>query len=69
MATRAEVMVVDDEAIVCERLREHLAKDGIEAETFTDSKSAIERMGEKSFDVVITDLKMKAPDGLDLLLM
>jgi DNA-binding NtrC family response regulator len=62
-----EVMVLDDEDIVCERLKAHLEKKEYNVETFTDSQTAIDRLGEKRFDVVITDIKMQGPSGLDVL--
>ena len=36
-------------------------------ETFTDSASAMARVEEKQFDIVITDLKMKGMDGMHFL--
>jgi DNA-binding NtrC family response regulator len=62
-----EVLVIDDEAIVCERLGEFLTGKGLQVETFTESEKAIVRMREKSFDVVVTDLKMSGPSGMDVL--
>jgi DNA-binding NtrC family response regulator len=67
MAGRADVLVLDDEAIVCERLQKHLEKHGFAVEAFTSSERAVERLAEKSFDVVVTDLKMPGPTGLDVL--
>ena len=61
------VLVIDDEPIVCERLRPVLEKKGYEVETLTQSDQAVERLGEKNFHVVVTDLKMKGPSGLDIL--
>jgi DNA-binding NtrC family response regulator len=62
-----QVLVLDDEEVVCERLKAHLEKKGLEVETFTESQMAIDRMAEKTFDVVITDVKMEGPSGLDVL--
>lgn len=67
MSTNGEVLVLDDEAIVCERLKDHLGKKGFEVETFTESAAALKRLTQKSFDVVVTDIKMKAPTGLEVL--
>ncbi len=67
MSHRSEVMVLDDEKIVCDRIRGPLVEKGYSVETFTDSRSAAERLSVKHFDVVVTDLKMKGPTGLDLL--
>jgi DNA-binding NtrC family response regulator len=66
MSHRAPILILDDEVIVCERLKEYLGEK-FEVETFTDSTSALERLGQKRFDVVVTDLKMKGPTGLDVL--
>ncbi len=67
MGNQAKVMVLDDESIVCENLRGPLSDKGFEVETFTDSRTALDRLEETHFDVVVTDLKMKGPTGLDLL--
>jgi DNA-binding NtrC family response regulator len=62
-----EICVVDDEPIVCNRLKPMLEKSGCRVEIFTDSKASLDRLSEKKFDILITDLKMKPPDGLELL--
>jgi len=61
------VMVVDDEEIVCERLRGHLEKQGFAVDTFTDSGLALQALDESSYQVVVTDLKMAGATGLDIL--
>jgi len=68
MASEIEIMVLDDEPTVCERLQEFFTKKGLAVETYGDSQAAINRLAEKRFDVVITDLKMKGPTGLDVLM-
>ncbi len=67
MQTDIEVMVLDDEITVCERLEDFLQKKGMKVETFVDSSAAVERLAHKRFHVVVTDLKMKGPTGLDIL--
>lgn len=62
-----QVLVLDDEPIVCKRLKPAFQKAGYEVETFTDSASALARIEEKRFDVVITDLKMEGIDGMRFL--
>jgi len=62
-----EVMVLDDEPIVCERIKDFLEKKGILTETYTDSESALNRIREKTFDVIVTDMKMQGRNGLDVL--
>ena len=61
------VMVLDDEPIVGERLKPVLEKKGFQVETFTESQKALERLEEKKFHVLVTDLKMSGPSGMDVL--
>jgi DNA-binding NtrC family response regulator len=67
MTEPIKICVIDDEQIVCERLRPALEKSGFEVETFTNSASALTRLSEKKFDIVITDIKMGQPDGIEIL--
>jgi DNA-binding NtrC family response regulator len=67
MSTNIDVMVLDDEPTVCERLKDFFEKDGMKVETFTESSKAVERLAEQRFHVVVTDLKMKGPTGIDVL--
>jgi DNA-binding NtrC family response regulator len=67
MPDNKDVMVLDDEPIVGERLRPALEHEGFKVEVFTDSKAAIERLRQKSFGVLVTDVKMHGPTGMDVL--
>lgn len=61
------VLVLDDESIVCDRLKDFLEPKDISVETFTESDKAIERLKETAFDVVVTDMKMPGSSGMDVL--
>ena len=61
------IMVVDDENIVGKMLRAVLEQDGYTIELFLSAAPALTRLKEERFDVVITDLKMKGLDGLEIL--
>jgi len=67
MSENARILVVDDEKIVCDMSRVFLTSDGYEVTTFTDSKEARAALETETFDVIITDLKMKEVDGIELL--
>jgi DNA-binding NtrC family response regulator len=67
VSTSGEVLVLDDEAIVCDRIKEHLGKKGFLVETYTESQTALDRLENRTFDVVVTDIKMSGPTGLDVL--
>lgn len=64
---RMQILILDDEPIVCKRLRPAFQKAGYDVETFTDSASAMARIEQKHYDIVITDLKMQGMDGMKLL--
>jgi CheY-like chemotaxis protein len=64
---KLRVMVLDDEPIVGKRLNQALSKAGIEVEVFEDPTKAIARLGEASFDVVVTDLRMEEVNGIQIL--
>jgi len=61
------VLVVDDEAPLADTLARSLTRRGFDAAFVTSGKEAIERATTEPFDVVVTDLKMRPPDGLEVL--
>ncbi len=61
------IMVIDDEKIVGDMAKLSFEQDGYEVETFLNGEAALERLQEKRFDVVVTDMKMKGMDGLGVL--
>ena len=61
------ILILDDEPIVCKRLKPAFQKMGYEVETFTDSAAALARLRAERFDIVITDLKMEGADGMQVL--
>jgi len=67
MKPKKKVIVLDDEPIVCERLQPALEKIGFHVETYTESQKVIDRFQEEKFDVLVTDLKMRKPDGIELM--
>jgi DNA-binding NtrC family response regulator len=66
MSSKLEILVLDDEEIVCTRLKPALEKAGYIVETYTDSNQAKTRLEQHRFDIVVTDLKMANIDGLEL---
>ena len=64
---KTTICILDDEPIVGDRLKPELEDDGYVVEVFTSSKSALDRLNEKCFDVFITDLKMEGVDGMGFL--
>jgi DNA-binding NtrC family response regulator len=64
---KKKVLLLDDEPIVCERLKPALEKIGFYVESYTDGQKVVDRVMEESFDVLVTDLKMQKPDGLEVM--
>ena len=67
MKPQKKVILLDDEPIVCERLKPALEKVGFYVEAYTESQLAIDRLAQERFHVLVTDLKMQKPDGIDVL--
>lgn len=62
-----KIMIIDDEKIVGDMAKLSLEQDGYVVETFLNAEPALERLKEEEFDVVVTDLKMKGIDGMEVL--
>jgi DNA-binding NtrC family response regulator len=67
VSDKAKILILDDEPIVGDRLKPALEKCGYDVETQTDSQAAIDQLARTRYDVLITDLKMAGPSGLDVL--
>ena len=64
---KLRALVVDDVADMAQTIANDLASAGFEAEIAGDCAGALERFTQEPADVVVTDLRMKGGDGLDLL--
>jgi DNA-binding NtrC family response regulator len=62
-----EILIIDDESMVGQRLRPALEKEGYRVESFTAPKEAVARLEEKIFDIVVTDISMEELDGMQVL--
>ena len=63
----ARILVADDEAGIREFMEDALAGDGHEVETAADGDAAARALDRRSFDLLITDLRMPGQSGLSLL--
>lgn len=61
------IMIIDDEKIVGDMAKMSLEREGYHVETFLNGDAALTRLKEGPFDVVVTDLKMKGIDGMEVL--
>jgi DNA-binding NtrC family response regulator len=67
MPRKLEILVIDDEPIVGKRLRTALEKDGHSVEVHEKGREAVERIRAKTFDIVVSDVRIDEIDGLDVL--
>jgi CheY-like chemotaxis protein/glycine cleavage system H lipoate-binding protein len=61
------LLVVDDEKVVCDSCSRILAGRGLSVETSTDPRKGLELASTKDYAAVLLDLKMPALDGLEFL--
>jgi len=67
MSNPLEILLLDDEAIVGKRLKPAIEKINCNVEVFQDPQLAVERINEKEFDIIVTDIYMDAMDGMQVL--
>ncbi|MBL0731640.1 MAG: diguanylate cyclase [Desulfosarcina sp.] len=60
------ILIVDDDADIRQQISEYVALYGYRPSTAADAEEAINLLKNKSYDVVITDIKMPGMDGLAL---
>lgn len=62
-----KILVVDDEEVLRNLASEVLSEEGYQVSLASSGQEALERMKQKTFDLVIADLKMPGMDGMELL--
>lgn len=67
MSNPCEILIVDDEPIICDRLKAFIEKEGHRVETFVEPGKALERLGSKDFDILISDIRMGEIDGIQVM--
>lgn len=63
---RPRVLVVDDESIIAQLIADVLGGEGFEVDTAPDGLAALDRLASRTYDVVLSDLRMPELDGLGL---
>jgi two-component system response regulator AtoC len=64
---RPRIAVIDDEPIASREIKRGIEKDQYLVETFMDGESALKRLSEVSFDLVLCDLMLPGQSGLEVL--
>lgn len=66
-STKAQILVVDDEANLRRVLSAQLGREGYEVHTAEDGEKGLAILREHHIDLVITDLRMPKVDGMEIL--
>jgi PAS domain S-box-containing protein len=66
VATKAKILVVDDEPVVRQLLTEILAGVGHEVETTADGKDALNRIKNNGYSLILVDMKLPGMSGGEL---
>ncbi|MDP2689208.1 MAG: sigma-54 dependent transcriptional regulator, partial [Deltaproteobacteria bacterium] len=61
------ILVVDDEADMRAAIKEALCRKGYSVETAVDGREAIRKLGASNYRMVISDMKMPGPGGMEVL--
>jgi DNA-binding NtrC family response regulator len=64
---KPEVLLLDDEPIVGNRLKSGLEKIGCAVEVFQDPVKALERINGHHFEIIVTDIMMENINGIHVL--
>jgi DNA-binding NtrC family response regulator len=65
--SKARILVVDDEKIARDNLEHILRKEEYEVVSVENGTKALKKLEQSDFDLVLTDLKMKQVDGIEVL--
>ena len=65
--SRINILVVDDERGLCAGIQEALQREGYVVDAVNDAPTALKLIGERLYNLVVTDMKMPAMSGLQLL--
>src|SRR3989304_4389017 len=67
MQGSAKLLIIDDERVALKNLEHVMKKEGYDVVATQSGANALKILGEQSFDVVLTDLRMEKVDGMQIL--
>ncbi|MGB9892884.1 MAG: response regulator [Candidatus Saccharicenans sp.] len=62
-----KILLVEDDRTLSLLYEEELSKEGYEVILVYDAESALEKVREEDFDLIITDIRMPGKDGIELI--
>lgn len=63
---RPQILVVDDESIIAELIADVLGGEGYDVDTAPHGLAALESLERRTYDLILSDLRMPELDGLGL---
>ncbi|MBN2293683.1 MAG: response regulator [Pirellulales bacterium] len=67
MSANATLLVVDDEAVICQACQRVFSRQGFQVETNTDARAGLAEALSKDYSAVLLDIKMPEMDGIQFL--
>ena len=64
--SKINILVVDDERGLCAGVQEALRREGYAVDAANDGPAALQLVGERLYNLVLTDMKMPGMSGLEL---
>lgn len=65
-AKKRKVLIVEDEAVVRESVRDWLIEDGYDVDVAANGEEALKKIEKEEFGVIVLDLKLPGIDGLQV---
>ena len=65
-SSKINILVVDDERGLCAGVQEALRREGYSVDAANDARTALRLMGERLYNLVLTDVRMPDMSGLQL---
>jgi DNA-binding NtrC family response regulator len=62
-----DLLIVDDEPLVCESLKEMLALEGYKVDAVLNGNAVLEKLQEDHYQLILSDIQMPGLDGIELL--
>jgi DNA-binding response OmpR family regulator len=64
---KKRLLIVEDEKNLCLLYKEELTEAGYSVMTVADAETALEKIKKHRFDLIITDIRMPAKNGIELI--
>ncbi|MGZ5424453.1 MAG: response regulator [Candidatus Aminicenantales bacterium] len=64
---KKKILIVEDEKTLCLLYEEELSNEGYDITAVMDAEAALAKLGEQSFDLIITDIRMPGKNGIELI--